>query len=498
MAEKRENVVMFPFMAQGHIIPFLALALHIEKTGKYKITFVNTPLNIKKLRSSLPPNSSIQFLEIPFNSSDHGLPPNTENCDVVPYHFVVRLLEASASLRTVFKQLIEDIIQEEDGHRPLCIIGDIFFGWMAGVAQELGVFHAVFSGAGGFGLACYYSIWLNLPHKEIKLADNHFLLPDFQEASKIHLTQLPLTMSEADGTDSWSVFHGKYLPEWSKSGGILFNTVEEFDHIGLMYFMRKLGRPVWPVGPILLSIENRARAGKEAAGITPEFCKAWLDTKPQNSVLYVSFGSMNTISPSQMMQLAKALEVSGKNFIWVVRPPLGFDINSEFKANEWLPEGFEERIRESKKGLVVHKWAPQLEILSHKSTSAFLSHCGWNSVLESLSYGVPLLGWAMAAEQFFNVKLLVEEVGVCVEVARGKACEVNHEDVAAKIELVMSDCEKGKEIRRKASQVREMIKNAMKDEKGFKGSSVKAMDNFFNAARTMRGQAQKQQNGRCT
>ncbi|XWS73499.1 hypothetical protein CRYUN_Cryun02cG0134500 [Craigia yunnanensis] len=494
MAEKRENVVMFPFMAQGHIIPFLALALHIEKTRNYKITFVNTPLNINKLRSSLSPNSSIELLEIPFNSSDHGLPSNTENCDVVPYHFVVRLLEASASLRTVFKQLIEDIIQEQDGHRPLCIIGDIFFGWMAGVAQELGAFHAVFSGAGGFGLACYYSIWLSLPHKEVKLADDHFLLADFQEASKIHLTQLPLTMKEADGADSWSVFHGKYLPEWAKSGGILFNTVEEFDHIGLMYFKRKLGRPVWPVGPILLSIENRARAGKEA-GITPEFCKAWLDTKPQNSVLFVSFGSMNTITPSQMMQLAKALEVSGKNFIWVVRPPIGLDINSEFRANEWLPEGFEERIRESKKGLVVHKWAPQLEILSHKSTSAFLSHCGWNSVLESLSHGVPLLGWAMAAEQFFNVKFLEEKVGVCVEVARGKTCEVKHENVTAKIELVMSDCEKGKEMRRKASEVREMIKNAMKDEKGFKGSSVDAMDDFFNAARTMSGQTQKQQNG---
>ncbi|WRX34049.1 UDP-glucuronosyl/UDP-glucosyltransferase - like 10 [Theobroma cacao] len=456
MAEKREYVVMFPFMAQGHIIPFLALALHIEKTRNYKITLVNTPLNIKKLRSSLPPTSSIQLLEIPFNSCDHGLPPNTENCDVVPYQFVIRLLEASASLGTVFKDLIEDIIQQQDGQLPLCIIGDIFFGWMAGIAQELGVFHAVFSGAGGFGLACYYSIWLNLPHKGVK-ADDHFLLPDFQEASKIQFTQLPITMSKADGTDSWSVFHGKYLPEWANSGGILFNTVEEFDHIGLTYFKRKLGTPVWPVGPILLSIENRAR----------------------------------------MMQLAKALEVSGKNFIWVVRPPIGFEINSEFKAKEWLPGGFEERIRESKKGLVVHKWAPQLEILSHKSTSAFLSHCGWNSVLESLSHGVPLIGWAMAAEQFFNVKFLVEDVGVCVEVARGKTCEVKHEDIAAKIELVMSDCMKGKEMRRKASKVGEMIKNAMKDEKGFKGSSVKEMDDFFNAARTMRGQNdQKQQKGR--
>ncbi|KAG4187000.1 hypothetical protein ERO13_A08G077500v2 [Gossypium hirsutum] len=489
MAEKRENVVMFPFMAQGHIIPFLALALLIEKTRNYKITFVNTPLNIKKLRSSLPSDSCVQLLEIPFNSSEHGLPPNTENCDVVPYHLVVRLLEASASLRPVFKQLVEDIIRQQDGQRPLCIIGDIFFGWMAGVAEEVGLFHAVLSGAGGFGLACYYSIWLNLPHKQVKKdGGDHFLLPDFQEASKIELTQLPLTMSVADGRDSWSIFHHKYLPEWTKSGGILFNTVEEFDDIGLVYFKRKLSKPVWAVGPILLSTENRIRASM--GGATPEYCKAWLDSKPEKSVLFVSFGSMNTISPSQMMELAKALELSGRHFIWVVRPPIGFDINSEFKANEWLPEGFEERMRESEKGLLVNKWAPQQEILSHKSTSVFLSHCGWNSVLESLSHGVPLLGWAMAAEQFFNVKLLVEQVGVCVEVARGKTCEVKHEEVAAKIKLLMSDSEKGKEMRRKACEVREMIESAMKDddEGGFKGFSVKAMDEFFHAAGTMRFQ----------
>jgi hypothetical protein len=100
----------------------------------------------------------------------------------------------------------------------------------------------------------------------------------------------------------------------------------------------------------------------------------------------------------------------------------------EFKTKEWLPQGFEERMKDSKRGLIMHKWAPQVEISSHKSISAFFSHCGWNSVLESLSHGVPLIGWPMAAEQFYNVKLLKEEIEVCVEVARGKSCEVRHED----------------------------------------------------------------------
>ncbi|GAV72055.1 UDPGT domain-containing protein [Cephalotus follicularis] len=479
MAQRKENIVMFPFMAQGHIIPFLALALHIEKTKGYTITFVNTPLNIEKLRSSLPLNSSINLLKIPFNGLDHGLPPNTENTDVVPYPLIIKLLEASTSLKPVFKKILIDIIQAQNGHPPLCVIADIFFGWTASVAQELGLFHAIFSGAGGYGLACYYSMWTNLPHKKVN--SDEFLLPDFQQATKIHTTQLPLSMLEANGRDAWSVFQEKNLPEWVKSNGILFNTVEQFDQLGLMYFKRKLGVPVWAIGPVLLSMDNRARINIEN-GITVEFCKEWLDTKPKKSVLYVSFGSNNTISLSHMMELAMALEASGKNFIWVVRPPIGFDINSDFKAKEWLPEGFEERIRESKKGLLVPKWAPQVEVLSHTSLSAFLSHCGWNSALEALSRGVLLLGWGMAGEQFFNVKFLEEEVGVCVEVARGKSCEVKHEDIVEKIELVMGDTEKGKEMRRKACKIREMIKNAMKDESGLKGSSVKSLDDFLSSA----------------
>ena len=97
---------------------------------------------------------------------------------------------------------------------------------------------------------------------------------------------------EADGSDAWSVFQSKNLPEWVNSDGILVNTVEEFDQVGLLYFKRKLGSPAWPSGPILLSRENRE------GGMSLEPCIEWLNTKPLKSVLYVSFGSQNTISAS--------------------------------------------------------------------------------------------------------------------------------------------------------------------------------------------------------
>ncbi|KAJ6387830.1 hypothetical protein OIU77_026404 [Salix suchowensis] len=133
--------------------------------------------------------------------------------------------------------------------------------------------------------------------------------------------------------------------------GILLNTVEELDNIGLHIFSVKLASQFGQLGQF---------------------------SSPIGATIKLQ------LHLSDMLELALALEASGRIFIWVVRPPIGFDINMEFEAKEWLPVGFEERIEYSKRGLLVRKWAPQVEILSHKSVSTFLSHCGWNSVLESL------------------------------------------------------------------------------------------------------------------
>ncbi|KDP20194.1 hypothetical protein JCGZ_07914 [Jatropha curcas] len=490
MAENyKDRIVMIPFMAQGHIIPFLALALQLEQRKNYCITFVNTPLNIKKLKLSLPHNSSIHFLEFPFNSLDYGLPPNIENTDSLPYSLILTFLESSLALKPTFKKLISALVQEPYGKPPLCIMTDMFFSWCAEIAHEFGIFHSIFCAGGGYGFACFYSLWLNLPHNNTD--SEEFILPDFPEASKIHVTQMTDFLRAATGKDSCSIFQKNMLLGWLNADGILFNTAEELDKLGLMYFRRKIGKPVWSIGPVLLSSANRAKAAN-----TAEVCKKWLDRKPLNSVLYICFGSQNTITASNIMQLAKALEASGKNFIWVVRPPLGFDLNSEFQEKEWFPEGFEERIRSSGKGLLVQKWAPQMEILSHKSVSAFLSQCGWNSVLEALSCGVPIIGWPLAAEQFYNVKLLEEEIGVCVEVGRGKTCEVGHQVIETKIELVMNEEQKGRELRRKACEIRDVIKEAIKwDEGFFRVTSVKAMDEFLDSALLMRRKIKMCPNG---
>ncbi|XP_024922354.2 zeatin O-xylosyltransferase [Ziziphus jujuba] len=109
-------------------------------------------------------------------------------------------------------------------------------------------------------------------------------------------------------------------------------------------------------------------------------------------------------SNKKVKQLAVGLQLSGTKFIWVFRDAdEGDAFEEENRRLAQLPEGFEERVEEM--GMVVREWAPQIEILEHKSTGGFMSHCGWNSCLESFSNGVPVAAWH--SDQPMNAILLV-------------------------------------------------------------------------------------------
>ncbi|KAJ6860670.1 UDP-glycosyltransferase 92A1-like [Populus alba x Populus x berolinensis] len=257
---------MLPFLAHGHLIPFLALARQIHQATGFKISIASTPLNIQYLSSTFnsssdePENDHIHLLELPFCSTDNDLPPNTENSENLSLDSIGKLLSASLSLRKPFHSLVSDIAAKQ-GHPPLCIISDVFLGWATEVANSLGTVNVTFATSGAYGTLASSSLWLNLPHRA------------------------------ASGMST-------------------------------------------------------RRAGKKLE-ISIEKCIEWLESHSPASVLYISFGSQNTISPSQMMELAIGLEESAKPFVWVIRPPVGFEPTSEFRA-EYLPEGFEERMEKRK------------------------------------------------------------------------------------------------------------------------------------------------------
>ncbi|KAK6940172.1 UDP-glucuronosyl/UDP-glucosyltransferase [Dillenia turbinata] len=494
MAEQREHIVMLPLMAQGHVIPFLALARNIQQHTDFSISICSTPLNIHYLRSALNSsnnsdlnnsNNIINLIELPFNSIDHGLPPNTENTDVVPLTQLIKLFHSTTSLENPLRDFISKFISQH-GRPPLCIISDVFLGWAVDVAESFGIIPVTFSTGGAYGTAAYVSIWQNLPHTETD--SDEFNAPGFPDSCFFHKTQLHKFVREADGADEWSKFFQPQISHSMRSSGWICNTAKEIEPSGLELLQNYIKLPVWCLGPLLppkmlkddissngFSFEQRT--GK-VPGISPEKCIEWLDSHAEHSVLFISFGSQNTITATQMMELALGLEASGKPFIWAIRPPFGFDIKGEFKP-EWLPEGFEERVTATGKGLLVHKWAPQLEILCHRSTGAFLSHCGWNSVMESLSRGVPIIGWPLAAEQSYNSKMLEEEMGVCVELTRTLEGNLEAEQAKCVIQLVLGKSGKGMDMKRKAVLVGKQIREAVRvTNDGDKGSSLKAMDSF--------------------
>lgn len=476
---KNGHIVMVPFMAQGHIIPFLALARQIQQRTTFTITIANTPLNIQYLRSALSstsPHDQIHLAELPFDGTQYGLPPNIENTEKLPLTHVINLFHSSLSLEASLRSLITQITEQE-GQPLLCTISDVFLGWVNNVAKSLGTRNICFTTCGAYGTLAYISIWSNLPHR--KTDSDEFYVPGFPQNYRFHRTQLHRYLRLADGTDEWSRFFIPQIALSVKSDGWICNTVEEIESLGLQLLRKYLQLPVWTVGPLLPPASLRGskhRAGKES-GIALEACMEWLNLKDDNSVLYISFGSQNTISASQMMALAEGLEESERSFIWVIRPPFGVDFNGEFKA-EWLPKGFEERMRDTNKGLLVHKWGPQLEILSHRSTGVFLSHCGWNSVLESLGHGVPMIGWPLAAEQAYNVKMLVEEMGVAVELTRTAESVISGVQVKKIIEVAMDQEGKGKEMKEKANEIAAHMREVTTENGEEKGSSVRSMDDF--------------------
>ncbi|KAK7320505.1 hypothetical protein VNO77_30038 [Canavalia gladiata] len=482
-AKKNGHIVMVPFMAHGHLIPFLALARQIQQKSNCTITIANTPLNIQHLRSAISTTESIpshpnhiRLAELPFNSTQHGLPPNIENTEKLSLAEMSKLYHSSLTLEAPLRSLISQITKQE-GQPPLCIISDVFLGWVSNVAHTYGTYNISFTTCGAYGTLAYISIWSNLPHR--KTQSDEFYVPGFRQNYRFHRTQLNKNARSADGTDDWSRFFPPQIALSMKSDGWICNTVEEVEPLGLQLLRKYLQLPVWTVGPLLPPVQlegSKQRAGKEP-GIATEACIEWLDSKDESSVVYISFGSQNTISASNMMALAEGLEESGKPFIWVIRPPLGFDINGEIRE-EWLPKGFEERMKDTKQGLLVHKWGPQLEILSHRSTGAFLSHCGWNSVLESLGNGVPLLGWPLVAEQAYNVKMLVEELGVAVELARGVESLISAEKVKKVIDIAMDPHGKGKEMKKKADEIAECMRMANSEKPPMKGSSVQSIHDF--------------------
>lgn len=281
----------------------------------------------------------------------------------------------------------------------------------------------------------------------------------------IHSKDLPLPFQFRSG-----IGYKKFLQRAKRfhiPDGVLINSFIELESGAVRALKEQIkGKPmIYPVGPITQSGSIGQENGLE--------CLTWLDNQQPKSVLYVSFGSGGTLSQDQLNELAFGLELSGQNFLWVLRAPnsvasaayLGDGIEDPLK---FLPNGFLERTKAQ--GLVVPSWAPQVQVLAHSSTGGFLCHCGWNSVLESVVHGVPILTWPLFAEQSLNAAMLSDGLKVALRPKASKGGLVEREEIAKVVRGLMEG-EEGKEIYKRMEHLKIVAANAIKED----GSSTKAL-----------------------
>ncbi|KAG0536290.1 hypothetical protein BDA96_03G050800 [Sorghum bicolor] len=244
--------------------------------------------------------------------------------------------------------------------------------------------------------------------------------------------------------------------EEMRSTGVVINSFQELEALYIESLEQTTGKKVWTVGPMCLCNQgsNTLAARGHKASMDEAHCLQWLDSMNSGSVIFVSFGSMACTAPQQLVELGLGLESSNKPFIWVIKAG-----DKSPEVEEWLADGFEERVKD--RGLIIRGWAPQVMILWHKSIGGFMTHCGWNSILEGICAGVPLITWPHFAEQFVNERLVVDvlktgvEVGVKAVTPWGheqKEARVTRDAVETAVSKLMDEGEAAEEIRMRAKE----------------------------------------------
>ncbi|XP_018500731.2 UDP-glycosyltransferase 72E1-like [Pyrus x bretschneideri] len=445
--QNKPHVAVLASPGMGHVTPLLELAKRLVVDHGFHVTFLS-------ITTDAPP-AQLQLLSNPSLPSDlHvvSLPSVdvSQQANDVSVRIVLVVQETLKSLPFVLKNLqppIKSLVFD-----PFCTIAH-------DVAADLSIPTYLFltSSALFLALTMYFpTINAEVNGDHSKIAEE-VLVPGCK----------PLLLDD--------LIPGVLMPELLLMSnrlpivnGVLVNTWEELEPVTLHsirespFFLGLPAPPVYPIGPLTKEGELVTSALESSKLMT------WLDQQPAGSVVYVSFGSGGTLSGKQMSELALGLELSQKRFVWVARPPSEASVSGNFfKASfdaddpaSYLPKGFLDRTRG--RGLVTSSWAPQVAVLSHQSVAGFVTHCGWNSVLESILHGVVMIAWPLYAEQRMNARFLVD-AGVAVwpeaEEDNGKRV-VGRCEVERVVRTILD--EEGEGLRRRVRELQGTAAKALK------------------------------------
>ncbi|KAB1215466.1 Hydroquinone glucosyltransferase [Morella rubra] len=452
------HVAIVPTPGMGHLIPLVELAKRLVVQHDLFITFIlptdgSSTKPQEAVLEALPDSISYIFLP-PANFDD--LPEDVS----IETRISLSLSRSLPALRDSFKNL-------SGSTRLVALVVDLFGTDAFDVAKEFGVPSYIFFPT----TAMCLSFVFYLPELdescscEFRDLPQPFKLPG---CVPVHANDLMDPLQNRKDEAYRLVLH--ISKKYPLASGIMVNSFFDLEP-GAFKAMGegKEGKlpPIYPVGPLVKSSSDHGTDGSESL--------IWLDKQPKESVLFVSFGSGGTLSHDQLNELALGLEVSGQRFLWVVRSPNEKSANATYFSAQsikdpwdFLPKGFLERTKGV--GLVVSSWAPQVQILKHASTGGFLTHCGWNSSLESIVYGVPLIAWPLYAEQRTNSVLLADDLKVALRVKYNDNGLVGHKDIANYARSLIEGDE-GKLLRSKMKELKDAAEVALSQE----GSSTKSL-----------------------
>ncbi|CAK7345164.1 unnamed protein product [Dovyalis caffra] len=406
---KKAELVFIPSPGITHLIPAVGVAkLIVDRDERFSITFLIMKLRVDpKIDSYIDSMSAvckrIRFVDLPKHEPD----PNQ------PSRFLFQRIEAQKQPVTeaVFK-LVSRSELSPDSPRLAGIVVDMFCTSMIDVANEFGVPSYLFfvSSASFLALEFYIEVLHDeqkVDPTELKDSNAELVVPFL--ANPLPAKVLPSAMLKKE----WLSLLLGQVRRFKEFKGVLVNTFEELESPAVNFFSNGNTPRVYPVGPLL----NLNRDGDPDGSNTYEDIKQWLDDQPQSSVVYLCFGTLGSFDVDQVKEIACALEQSGNPFLWSLRqpPPKGkMEAPSDYlNPQEVLPEGFLDRTAGIGK---IIGWAPQIDILSHSCIGGFVSHCGWNSVLESIWFDVPIATIPLYAEHQLSAFQMIVELGLAVEI----------------------------------------------------------------------------------
>lgn len=481
--EVTPHIAFLPSPGMGHLIPFLELAKRLLLSHNFSATcFIPTIDSPSKAQQTvlkrLPRGISHVFLPaVSFEDLKQDVRAE---------------IKVSLTMSRSLSHLRERLRSLMGRTRIVSLVVDHYGTDAFHVAEELGIPCFVFFTSNAMAL----SFCLHLPKLDEVVSCEY---RDLDERVKVPGCVPVLGRDLMDPvrdrkSEAYRVFlhHAK---RFALAEGIIVNSCRDLEGgaIKTLQDGKLIQRPVYPIGPLVRTGSGSAVNDDDDDDGDFE-CLRWLDGQPDGSVVYISFGSGGTLSSDQVNELALGLEMSGHRFLWVLRPPNDRSSNAAYLSNQtqnehsfdYLREGFREITR--KRGLILPSWAPQTKVLSHRSVGGFLTHCGWNSTLESIMSGVPLIAWPLYSEQKMNATMLTEGLGVALRPEASKSGLVRRQEVARVVQGLMTA--RGDGVRARAQELKEAAMKAWSDD----GSSSKALLEFVGACSQTRAPRENSSN----